>query len=157
MDGINDAEDEDFILYSDNDEIPNLNKFNFQMFNKKYETWFVFFMRCSMKLQQLKKEAGRRQKWENGIKVTQKEQKVSQREQKCEPKGARGSQKWAKGNQKAAKGSQKGTKGEPRGNQNETKDDQNVSKNRPSKNVAKSIDSQILFGPFWEPFPIKNL
>ena len=36
LDGINDAEDEDFILYSDNDEIPNLNKFNFQMFNKKY-------------------------------------------------------------------------------------------------------------------------
>ena len=75
--------------------------------------------------------------------------KVSQRAPKV-------SQKEAKGNEKAAKGSQKGTKGEPRGNQNETKDDQNVSKNRPSKNVAKSIDSQILFGPFWKPCSIKN-
>ena len=72
------------------------------------------------------------------------------------PRAPKVSKKEAKGNQKAAKGSQKGTKGEPRGNQNETKDDQNVSKNRPSKNVAKSIDSQILFGQFWEPFPIKN-
>ena len=36
IDGLNEANDNDFILYSDNDEIPNLANFNFQNFNKKY-------------------------------------------------------------------------------------------------------------------------
>ena len=33
--GISEANDEDFILYSDNDEIPFLDNFDFQNFNKK--------------------------------------------------------------------------------------------------------------------------
>tara|TARA_B100000965_G_scaffold379153_1_gene374650 strand:- start:2746 stop:3642 length:897 start_codon:yes stop_codon:yes gene_type:complete len=36
IDGLKDAENNDFILYSDNDEIPNLENFNFKTFNKKY-------------------------------------------------------------------------------------------------------------------------
>ena len=34
--GLEEADDNDFILYSDNDEIPNLDSFNFTNFNKKY-------------------------------------------------------------------------------------------------------------------------
>ena len=34
--GLEEADENDFILYSDNDEIPNLNNFDFNNFNKKY-------------------------------------------------------------------------------------------------------------------------
>ena len=34
--GLDLADEEDFILYSDNDEFPNLDNFNFKAFNKKY-------------------------------------------------------------------------------------------------------------------------
>ena len=36
IEGLKEANKEDFILYSDNDEIPNLDNFDFQNFNKKY-------------------------------------------------------------------------------------------------------------------------
>ena len=36
FDGLGEANENDFILYSDNDEIPNLDHFNFKNFNKKY-------------------------------------------------------------------------------------------------------------------------
>ena len=36
FDGLGEANEDDFILYSDNDEIPNLDHFNFKNFNKKY-------------------------------------------------------------------------------------------------------------------------
>ena len=36
FDGLSEANEDDFILYSDNDEIPNLDHFNFKNFNKKY-------------------------------------------------------------------------------------------------------------------------
>ena len=36
IEGLGEANEDDFILYSDNDEIPNLDHFNFKNFNKKY-------------------------------------------------------------------------------------------------------------------------
>ena len=36
FDGLGEANEDDFILYSDNDEIPNLDHFNYKNFNKKY-------------------------------------------------------------------------------------------------------------------------
>ena len=88
-------------------------------------------------------------------------------ERKREQKWSQGHQKWAKGHQKWAKRKPKGTKRQPRGAKREPKVSQGATKmrqrttkmyqkNRPSKNVAKSIDSQILFGPFWKPCSIKN-